>query len=60
MKETVALTNQKQVGFYVSRGVKPIDIKYTNRLVYIFKSEDTMDVWNKWRTTSVILPHSRY
>lgn len=50
MKEnTVRILNPKQAGLYVKHGVKPIDLIYTDALVFIFeKNEVTSDLHRKW------------
>lgn len=53
IRKVVKITNYKQAGFYISQGVKPIDVIYTNKIVFIFNEESTKDVWNTWRTCRV-------
>lgn len=36
MNKVVNIVNFKQVCKYIEHGVKPIDIYYTNRLVFVF------------------------
>lgn len=49
MKETVRILNPKQAGLYIKNGVKPLDLIYTDALVFIFeKNEETMKLHKKW------------
>ena len=47
--ETVKIVNLDQVSKYIQHGIKPVDIQYTNRLVFVFDKEQTKDVFKKWR-----------
>ena len=47
--KTVNIVNYLQAGMYIKNGVKPIDVEYTNRIVFIFNAYDTKEVWDKWR-----------
>ncbi|WP_270940898.1 hypothetical protein [Romboutsia lituseburensis] len=45
----VRILNPKQAGLYVKNGVKPIDLEYTDALVFIFeKNEITAELHKKW------------
>ena len=50
MKEIVKITNYKQASYYIREGVKPVDLFYTDRIVFVFNAEETKPVWDKWRT----------
>ena len=43
----------KQAKLYVQNGVKPIDVSWTDRLVFTFLKEDTQEVWEKWKQYSL-------
>ncbi|MBC5995483.1 hypothetical protein H8923_01805 [Romboutsia hominis] len=46
---TVRILNPKQAGLYIKHGVKPIDIIYTDALVFIFeKNKKTVELHRKW------------
>lgn len=47
--KTVKIVNLDQVSKYIQHGIKPVDIQYTNRLVFVFDKEQTKDVFKKWR-----------
>lgn len=47
--ETVKIVNLDQVSKYIQHDIKPVDIQYTNRLVFVFDKEQTKDVFKKWR-----------
>lgn len=51
MDNLIPIVNFKQACAYIKYGVKPVDIEYgeIGRLVFIFKEEDTKDVWRKWK-----------
>lgn len=54
--ETCRLVNQVQVEKYIKHNVKPIDIEYdpkSRRLVYIFRTEDTKEVWELWKNKTL-------
>lgn len=48
MGNTVKIVNLKQVSVYIQNGVKPIDVQYTNRLVFIFNKDDTTELFKQW------------
>lgn len=51
--EYIKIKNQFQVKAYLSDGVKPIDVYYDkeiDKIVFIFKKEDTTEVWKKWKS----------
>lgn len=49
MNEVVNIVNFKQACKYIEHGVKPIDLYYTNRLVFVFDKKQTTELFNKWR-----------
>lgn len=51
--ETIKIVNFKQACMYVKNGVKPIDICYTDKLVFIFNKDETTEVFKKWREYSL-------
>lgn len=47
--ETVRILNPKQAGMYVKNGVKPLDLVFTDVLVFIFpKNKLTAELHRKW------------
>lgn len=47
--EICRILNPKQAGLYIKHGVKPIDIVYTDALVFIFeRNEKTAELHRKW------------
>ena len=44
----VHILNPKQAGLYVKHGVKPIDLIYTDTLVFVFKREETKELYKLW------------
>lgn len=54
VNEVVRIVNPKQMRFYVSKGVYPIDMyvsedDWDNQIVvYIFLREETQDLYQKW------------
>ena len=50
--DIVKIGNFRQACAYISDGVKPIDIYYNktgHTMFFIFKKEDTQEVWEKWK-----------
>ena len=47
-KEIVKIVNLKQAGLYIKNGVKPIEVIYTDRLVFVFNQEEAMPLFQKW------------
>ena len=47
--KTVKIVNYLQAAMYIKHGVKPIDMDYTNKIVFIFDAENTKEVWEKWK-----------
>lgn len=55
--ETVKIVNPKQCAFYISGGVKPIDLivdNITGRLIYLFDTNSTKEMWELWRTSKPV------
>ena len=48
MKEIVKIINPKQAGLYIKHGIKPIDMVYTDVLVFIFDKEETNKLYQLW------------
>lgn len=47
----IKIVNPLQVKLYIKNEVKPIDLYYnpnTDKIVYIFKKEDTVELYKKW------------
>ena len=52
---TVRILNPKQAGLYIKHGVKPIDIVYTDALVFIFeRNEKTAELHRKWLNRKLV------
>lgn len=47
-KKVVRILNIKQASYYIKNKVKPIDIIYTDKLVFVFRKSDTTEVWKNW------------
>lgn len=48
MKEIVKILNPKQAGLYIKHGVRPIDLIYTDVLVFLFDKKDTEKLYQMW------------
>jgi len=51
--ETIRIYNLKQVAGYMYSGLQPISIEKdgtTGKILFVFKKEDTLEVWEKWKT----------
>lgn len=49
---TVKIVNPKQCAFYISGGIKPLDLlvdENTGRLIYLFDTATTKDLWEVWK-----------
>nr|DAE47348.1 MAG TPA: hypothetical protein [Caudoviricetes sp.] len=49
---TVKIVNPKQCAFYISGGIKPLDLlvdENTGRLIYLFDMVATKDLWEVWK-----------
>lgn len=44
----VKIINYKQASMYIKHGVKPIDLYYTDVLVFVFDRDETREVYDKW------------
>lgn len=53
--ETVKIVNLTQASFYLKKGIKPVDVYYTDRIVFVFNKKKTKDVWEHWRKNRVEL-----
>ena len=51
MENLIRIYNFKQACAYIKHGVKPVDLEYGKKgdLIFIFKEEDTKEVWNRWK-----------
>lgn len=51
MNNNIRVANFKQACAYVKNGIKPVDLEYgeRGRMIFIFKEEDTKEVWEKWK-----------
>ena len=49
--EEIKIINKWQVVFYLERGVEPIRIElgFNDRLVFVYRKEDTTEVWQEWK-----------
>ena len=47
--EKLNIVNIRQASMYIKNGVKPVDVYYTDKLVFVFKKSDTEDVFKQWR-----------
>ena len=48
-RNIVMLVNIQQVSKYIQNGVKPLDIYYTDRLVFAFDKDETSDLFERWK-----------
>lgn len=54
MNELIYVRNYKQACAYISKGVKPVDIKYEDKkLVFVFDKQDTSEVWEQWKNYKI-------
>ena len=53
--EEIKIVNKQQVVFYLERGVEPIRLQlgYDSRLVFVYRAEDTKEVWKQWKAYTV-------
>ena len=52
MKRFINIMNVKQASFYAQNGVLPVGVFFANRygrFAFVFRAEDTTEVWNRWR-----------
>ena len=47
-KDKIKIVNYKQASMYIKYGVKPIDLYYTDTLVFVFNRNETKEVYDKW------------
>lgn len=47
-KNIIKIVNYKQASMYIKYGIKPIDLYYTDTLVFIFNRNETKEVYDKW------------
>lgn len=53
-KATVRVVNIKQACAYIKNGVKPLNVYYTNRIVFVFDKESTSELFDKWRKYELV------
>ena len=53
--EEIKIINKWQVAFYLERNVQPIKLElgYNSRLVFVYRAEDTKEVWKQWKAYTV-------
>ena len=53
--EEIKIINKWQVVFYLKKGVTPIRVElgYNDRLVFVYRKEDTKEVWQEWKCYTV-------
>ena len=51
--EYIKIVNAKQAAFYLTRGLKCVDVLYTTRFVYVFKADETKELRKEWKSTHV-------
>lgn len=51
MDNLIRIINFKQACAYIREGVQPVRLEYNDkgRMVFIFRAEDTKEVWPLWR-----------
>lgn len=51
MSKELKIMNPEQVYFYISNGARPkrVDCGYNNKLVFIYDSESTQELFNQWK-----------
>ena len=47
--DIVRIVNLKQIGVYIQNGIKPIDIYFTDRLVFVFNKDETGELFERWK-----------
>lgn len=47
-KDKIKIVNYKQASMYIKQGIKPIDLYYTDTLVFVFNRNETKEVYDKW------------
>ena len=55
MEKMIRIVNFKQACAYIRAGVQPIKLEYNEkgRMVFIFREEDTTEIWNLWKRHEV-------
>lgn len=46
--DMIAVGNIKQASLYIKYGVYPYDIRFTDKLYFIFKKEETRPLYDLW------------
>ena len=51
MNDYIKVTNYKQASAYIKYGLKPKDVIYTDKIVFLFDREETQmsGVWEGWK-----------
>ena len=47
--DVVRIVNLKQISVYIQNGVKPIDIYFTDKLVFVFNKNETGELFDRWK-----------
>lgn len=47
-KPTVKIINPVQAGFYYKNGLKPLEIVFTDRWVWVFDKESSNPLYTRW------------
>ena len=47
--DIVRIVNLKQIGVYIKNDIKPIDIYFTDRLVFVFNKDETGELFERWK-----------
>ena len=48
--EKVNIVNIRQASLYIKHGLKPIDIFYTDKIVFVFYADETKELFELWKT----------
>ena len=51
--DRVKIVNIKQASMYIKNGLKPTDIYYTDKLVFVFNTDETKEVFEMWKNHSL-------
>lgn len=51
--EKVKIVNIRQASMYIKNGLKPTDIYYTDKLVFVFNTDETKEVFEMWKNHSL-------
>lgn len=56
----IKIFNPKQAAFYITRGVRCVDVYYTDKFIWVFRLDDTKAAWEEWKTGGVKVEGFRY